>query len=174
MCIRDRVKYLHYPAAMDSLIRATMSDSRLHAGEAFAVSALDAERNRLNSLMRNNGYYFYRPGYSVFLADSVSNPGRVELHMQPVGGMPDEAKRKWYLGRMRVELRRSAMEQITDSIVHRNLSVYYSGKKPPIRLRTLLRDIKLRRRQLYSQTNYQESAGVINLSLIHISEPTRP
>lgn len=167
----DTVKYLHYPAAMDSLIRATMSDSRLHAGEAFAVSALDAERNRLNSLMRNNGYYFYRPGYSVFLADSVSNPGRVELHMQPVGGMPDEAKRKWYLGRMRVELRRSAMEQITDSIVHRNLSVYYSGKKPPIRLRTLLRDIKLRRRQLYSQTNYQESAGVINsLGLFSMSD----
>ena len=63
------------------------------------------------------------------------------------------------------------MEQLTDSIIHRNLSVYYSGKKPPIRLRTLLRDIKLRRKQLYSQTNYQESAGVINsLGLFSMSD----
>lgn len=167
----DTIKYLRYPAEMDSLIHTTMDNSRLRTGEAFAVSSLDAERNRLNSLFRDNGFYFYRSAYSVFLADSVSNPGRVELHMQPVAGMPAEARRKWYLGRMRVELRRSAMEQLTDSIIHRNLSVYYSGKKPPIRLRTLLRDIKLRRKQLYSQTNYQESAGVINsLGLFSMSD----
>lgn len=44
-------------------------------------------------------------------------------------------------------------------------------KKPPVRLRTLLRDIKLRRGQLYSQTNYQESAGVINsLGLFSMSD----
>lgn len=167
----DTIKYLRYPAEMDSLIHTTMDNSRLRTGEAFAVSSLDAERNRLNSLFRDNGFYFYRSAYSVFLADSVSNPGRVELHMQPVAGMPAEARRKWYLGRMRVELRRSAMEQLTDSIIHRNLSVYYSGKKPPIRLRTLLRDIKLRRKQLYSQTNYQDSAGVINsLGLFSMSD----
>ncbi len=167
----DTIKYLRYPAEMDSLIHTTMDNSRLRTGEAFAVSSLDAERNRLNSLFRDNGFYFYRSAYSVFLADSVSNPGRVELHMQPVAGMPAEARRKWYIGRMRVELRRSAMEQLTDSIIHRNLSVYYSGKKPPIRLRTLLRDIKLRRKQLYSQTNYQESAGVINsLGLFSMSD----
>lgn len=167
----DTVKYLRYPSGMDSLIRATQDDTRLRAGEAFAVASLDAERNRINSLMRDNGYYFYRSAYSAFLADSVSNPGQVELHMQPVDGMPDEARRKWYLGRMRVEMRRSVMEQLTDSLVHRNLSVYYSGKKPPVRLRTLLRDIKLRRGQLYSQTNYQESAGVINsLGLFSMSD----
>lgn len=167
----DTVKYLRYPSEMDSLIHATMDNSRLRTGEAFAVSSLDAERNRLNSLFRDNGYYFYRSSYSAFLADSVSNPGHVELHMQPMPGMPDEARRKWYLGRMRVDMRRSVMDQLTDSIVHRNLSIYYSGKKPPIRLRTLLRDIKLRRRQLYSQTNYQESAGVINsLGLFSMSD----
>lgn len=158
----DTVKYIGYVAGADSLIRATMPESHLKSGEAFAVSALEAERNRLSTLFRDNGYYFYRPNYSVFIADSVSNPGRVELHMQPLADMPDEAGRKWYLGKMKVVLRRSNTDQITDSIVHRNLSVYYSGKKPPIRLRTILRDMKLRRRQLYSYSNYMESANVIN------------
>lgn len=158
----DTVKYLGYAPDADSLIRATMPESRLKSGEAFAVSSLDAERNRLSNLFRNNGYYYYRSDYTTYIADSVSNPGKVELHVQPLTGMPREARRKWYLGKMRVELRRSTMERITDSIVHRNLSVYYSGKRPPIRLRAILRDIKLRRRQLYSQANYQESANVIN------------
>lgn len=158
----DTVKYIGYAPEADSLIRSTMAESKLKSGEAFAVSSLDGERTRLNNLFRNNGYYYYRSNYTTYIADSVSSPGKVELHVQPIPDMPDEAQRKWYLGRMRVELRRSAMEQITDSVIHRNLSVFYSGKRPPIRLRTILRDIKLRRRQLYSQANYQESANVIN------------
>lgn len=167
----DTIKYLGYSPVADSLIRATMADSRLKSGEAFSVSSLDAERNRLSTLFRDNGYYYYRSGYSTYVADSVSDPGHVELHVQPLADMPKEARRQWYLGRMNVVLRRSAMEQPTDSFIHRNLSVYYSGKKPPIRLRTLLRDIKLRRRQLYSQSNYQESSNVINsLGLFSISD----
>lgn len=166
----DTVKYLGYPAGMDSLIRATMPESKLHSGAAFAVSGLDGERTRLSNLLRDNGYYYYRPDYTVYVADSVSNPGKVELHVQPLSDMPDEARRQWYLGKMKVVLRRSNMEQITDSIVHRNLSVYYSGKKPPIRLRTILRDMKLRRRQLFSQSNYQESAAIVNsLGLFSVS-----
>lgn len=167
----DSVSYLGYAPEADSLIRATMADSRLKIGEAFSVASLDGERGRLNSLFRDNGYYFYRTDYTTYLADSVSNPGSVLLRVQPMAGMPANAFRKWHLGRMKVVLRRSNTEQITDSIIHRNLSVFYSGKKPPIRMRTLLRDIKLRRGQLYSQTNYQESASVINsLGLFSISD----
>lgn len=38
--------------------------------------------------------------------------------------MPELAKRKWYLGRLRVNLRRDMGEQLTDSFVHRYLSIY--------------------------------------------------
>lgn len=167
----DTITYRGYAPDEDSLIRATMPESKLKSGEAFATSSLDAERVRLNSLFRDNGYYYYRTEYATFLADSVSRPGHVQLRVQPMAGMSDEVFRKWHLGRMKVVLRRSSMEQPTDSIIHRNLSVFYSGKRPPIRMRTLLRDIKLRRGQLYSQTAYQESANVVNsLGLFSISD----
>ncbi|MGN1264076.1 MAG: BamA/TamA family outer membrane protein [Prevotella sp.] len=167
----DTVKYIGYAPEMDSLIRATMSESPLKSGAPFSVSSLDAERNRLNRLFRDSGYYYYRTDYTTFIADSVSNPGRVELHVQPIADMPAEAQRKWYLGKMNVILRRSSMEQITDSMMRRNISVYYSGKKRPIRMRAILRDIKLKRRQLYSYSDYLESANVVNsLGLFSISD----
>lgn len=167
----DTVKYIGYAPEMDSLIRATMSTSPLKSGAPFSVASLDAERNRLNRLFRDSGYYYYRTDYTTFIADSVSNPGHVELHVQPIADMPDAAQRKWYLGKTKVILRRSSMEQITDSVVRRNISVYFSGKKRPIRMRAILRDIKLKRNKLYSYSDYLESSNVVNsLGLFSISD----
>ena len=167
----DTVKYIGYAPEMDSLIRATMSTSPLKSGAPFSVASLDAERNRLNRLFRDSGYYYYRTDYTTFIADSVSNPGHVELHVQPIADMADAAQRKWYLGKTKVILRRSSMEQITDSVVRRNISVYYSGKKRPIRMRAILRDIKLKRNKLYSYSDYLESSNVVNsLGLFSISD----
>ncbi|MBP3510690.1 MAG: BamA/TamA family outer membrane protein [Prevotella sp.] len=169
----DTIQYAGYAPAMDSIVRATERQSFLKRGEAFTVAKLDAERNRLNSVFRDSGYYYYRAAHTALLADSVSNPGTVAVRLQPVADMPAEAQHEWYLGRLRVEMRRSVMEQLTDSLVHRNLSVYYSGKKPPIRLRALLRDIKLRRGNRYSYSDYMESAGIINsLGLFSLSDVT--
>ncbi len=169
----DTIQYAGYTPAMDSIVRATERQSFLKRGEAFTVAKLDAERNRLNSVFRDSGYYYYRAAHTALLADSVSNPGTVAVRLQPVADMPAEAQHEWYLGRLRVEMRRSVMEQLTDSLVHRNLSVYYSGKKPPIRLRALLRDIKLRRGNRYSYSDYMESAGIINsLGLFSLSDVT--
>ena len=169
----DTIQYAGYTPAMDSIVRATERQSFLKRGEAFTVAKLDAERNRLNSVFRDSGYYYYRAAHTALLADSVSNPGMVAVRLQPVADMPAEAQHEWYLGRLRVEMRRSVMEQLTDSLVHRNLSVYYSGKKPPIRLRALLRDIKLRRGNRYSYSDYMESAGIINsLGLFSLSDVT--
>lgn len=158
----DTLKYVSFPEGTDSIIISTADNARIKSGEPFAVSQLDAERTRISNLLRNNGYYFYKAGYSTFLADSVSIPGKVEVRMQPIGNLPEEAGRKWYLGNMKLELRRSVTEQPTDSFVHPRFKLLYSGKKPPIRIKALLRDLKLKRGQMFSQNNYVESANILN------------
>ena len=162
----DTVKYIGYSPFADSLIHATLAESTLKSGAPFTTAGLDAERNRVATLLRNNGYYYYSAGYSVFIADSVSNPGRVEVHMQPAEGIPAVARRRWYLGHLRMNLRRSMTEELTDSFVHRYLSIYFAGpsigKKIPIRAGAVLRDVKLRPGRLFSQADYQESSNNVN------------
>lgn len=158
----DTLRYVGFPSSMDSLVAVADSSRAIHGGDGFSLSALDAERTRLYNLFRSNGFYYYRSDYATFLADSVSTPDKVEVHLQPVADMPDNAKRKWYLGKLRVEMRKQIGEQLTDSIDHRFLSVHFNGKKPPIRLGAILRDITLRPRQLYDQNKYSESLSSIN------------
>ncbi len=167
----DTVRYVGYTPLADSLIQASLPQSLLHQGNPFSVSKLDAERNRLNNLFRNHGFYYYRAAYSSFLADSVSHPGKVEVRLQQINDIPQAALKQWYLGKRRVVLRRNVTEQITDSIVRRNLTVCYAGNKSPIRARAILRDVKLRRGDLFSQNNYVETLNNINsLGLFSLSD----
>ena len=153
----DSMAYRNFPAPMNMLIDSTQNDSKLWRGAPFAVSSLDAERNRLYTLFRNNGYYFYQPNYASYLADTLITPCRAQLRLQLADSLPDEALRKWYVGNIAITLRRTAREELTDSMGRRFLKIIYSGKRPPIRPRVLLRDMKLRPRKAFSYDDYQVS-----------------
>ena len=158
----DSVGYFGFPAEADSLIRSSLSDSYIRSGSPFVVSNLEAERQRVSALLRNNGYYYYQPAYASYLADTFVVDGKAQLRFQLANDIPETARHKWYIGRVNINMKKSFMEQPTDSFRGRFFTVRFSGKKPPIRPRVLMADLKLRPRQLYSYSNYQESAAKIN------------
>ena len=158
----DSVGYFGFPADADSLIQATLDQSYVRKGDAFSVSNLDAERQRISLLLRNNGYYYYQPGYASYLADTFAVNGKAQLRFQLADGVPEAVMHKWYIGRVNINMRKTNREVLTDSTVRRYLTVRYSGKKPPVSPRVLMADMKLRPRQLYSYDNYLQTASKIN------------
>jgi len=157
----DSISYVRFPEKMQKLIDSTRTKSMILTGVPFNITSLDAERNRLNNLFRNNGYYYYQPTYSSYLADTVTVPGKVQLKLQQVENVPSEAQHEWYIGRVRIEMRKQIMETLHDSVQFRSFSSYFNGRKPPMRNRVILRDLKLRPRQLFSYDLYQQSVNKI-------------
>lgn len=160
----DTINYVNFPPRAEALIDSTRPEAQIHAGDPFDVSTLDAERNRLSTLFRNNGYYYYQPSFASYLADTIAVPGKARLRLQLADNIPEAARRKWYIGRLDVNLKKTFMEQLDDSVRHRHFTVHFNGKNSPIRTRVILRDLKLRPRQLYSYDKYSESASKISSS----------
>lgn len=79
-----------------------------------------------------------------------------------VDGIPEQAKHQWYIGRINVEFRKRVMEQLDSVRNLRRLSIAFSGKRPPIRPRVVLANMRLRPRQLYSYENHLESIEKVN------------
>lgn len=158
----DSVGYFDFPAHADSLIHASLDEAQIHRGDPFVVSRLDAERQRISTLLRNHGYYYYQPTYASYLADTFVVDGKAQLQFRMAKDAPVAATHPWYIGRITVNMKKSFMEQPTDSFVGRSLTIRYSGKKPPVRPRVLLADMKLRPRQAYSYSDYLESLSKIN------------
>ena len=158
----DSVGYFGFPAEADSLIKSSLDEAVIHQGDPFVVSRLEAERTRISSLLRNNGYYYYQPAYASYLADTFVVDGKAQLRFQLAKDVPEIAKHKWYIGRINLNMRKTAREELTDSFRGRFFTIRFAGKKPPIRARVLMADMKLRPRQLYSYNNQQESVSKIN------------
>ena len=147
----DSIAYLKYPHYADSLIRSTRSQSVLKSGENFSVLRLEEERQRLSSLFRNHGYYYYRPEFTTYRADTLQKPGYVSLQVVPRNGIPADAKKQYYIGKTSVYLTGYNDEQPTDTLRLRTMDIYYNGKKPGIRPSALMRNFFFRKGELFSQ-----------------------
>jgi hypothetical protein len=158
----DSVSYVNFPAPIQALIDSTREESLIKRHSPFSINQLDAERLRISTLLRNNGYYFYTPSYASYLADTFAVENKSQLRFQLADGVPEAALRKWYIGKLDVSFRKSAREQLTDSVQRRYLTLHFNGKKSPIMPRVVLRNLRLRPRQAFSYEKYQESASKIN------------
>ena len=147
----DSIAYLKYPHYADSLIQFTRSQSVLKSGENFSVIKLEEERQRLSNLLRNHGYYYYRPEFTTYRADTLQKSGYVSLQVVPRNGIPAEAKKQYYVGNTSIYLTGYNNEPPTDTLRLRTMTLYYSGKKPGIRPNALMRNMFFRKGELFSQ-----------------------
>ena len=133
------------------MIQSTRKESVLKSGENFNVLKLEEERQRLSTLLRNHGYYYFRPEYTTYRADTLQRSGYVGLQVVPQTGIPAEAKKQYYLGHTSVYLTGYNNEPPTDTLRLRTMTLYYSGKKPGIRPSALMRNFFFRQGELFSQ-----------------------
>ncbi len=155
----DTLSYVNFPDEADSLINAYSSEAVVKKGTPLSVSNLDGERQRLYTMFRDNGYYYYQSGFASYLADTLAEPNKARLRLQLASGLPEGALHKWHIGNIHINMQRTYTEPLTDSLHFRFFSMNYNGKKPPLRPRVIMRDMKVRHNSLYSYSDYQETAS---------------
>lgn len=80
---------------IDSLARRS---DYLRKGEIFNVDSLSAERIRITNRLRNRGYYYFRPEYIEYLADSTITPHKIAVKMTLAANTPPAAKVQYRTG----------------------------------------------------------------------------
>lgn len=158
----DTLEYVDFPAEADSLIASTVTEAKIKKGSPLDVSSLDSERQRLYTLFRDHGYYYYQAGYASYLADTLSEPNKAALRLQLASDLPESVLHKWHIGNIHINMQRTYTERLTDSLRYRFFSIKYSGKKPPLRPRVVMRNMKMRHNEVYSFSDYQETTAKLS------------
>lgn len=92
----DSIIYLNEGDVMSHFIDSVARKSPyLKKGEIFCVDSLSAERIRIANAMRNRGYYYFRPEYIEFLADSLITPGKIAIKLDIAENTPDMARQPY-------------------------------------------------------------------------------
>lgn len=163
----DSIEYRKFTPVMDSLLKATREERLLKKGDGFSVVNLEGERDRLSVLFRNNGYFYYRPDYTMYTADTLQAPYKVQLRVQPDPAAPENALKQWYVGGLRLNIRKASDTGAynaapTDSFIYKRLVITWQGKKPPIKPRALFQNFTFKGREPYSLEKEQSTVQQLN------------
>ncbi|MDE5976486.1 MAG: hypothetical protein K2G69_08050, partial [Muribaculaceae bacterium] len=92
----DSIIYLDDNTRMAHFVDSIARESHyLKKGEIFCVDSLAAERVRIANVMRNRGYYYFRPEYIEFLADSLITPGKIAIKLDIAENTPSMALQQY-------------------------------------------------------------------------------
>mgnify|MGYP002619953210 CR=1 FL=1 len=183
----DTVVYAFHDV-QDSIINANFDKRYLKQGDQFSVVNLDAERSRITSDMKDNGYYYFRDDYLSYFADSLQKPQAVVLLVGPNPDAPELASKQMSVGNINFyirsknmgaavrrdstqsdSVRRIRMRQAMaydDSLVHEGVNFVFQGEHSPISTKVLRRNIKILPHSLYRKCDVDETTR--NLSNMQI------
>ena len=158
-CLYDSIEYRGFKERADSLIKTTAYQRLIKKGEQFSASSLSNERERINTLFRNNGYYYYQPSFTRILADTINKPGYADIRIEPQKGLSPHITRPYTVGNIKITLLNNTalLHSKNDTLKLPNITYIYNGKKPTVRPGTLLRNIYIRSNTVYSQEMQQKT-----------------
>ncbi|MCM1109764.1 MAG: BamA/TamA family outer membrane protein [Clostridium sp.] len=103
----------HLNHMIDSLAAA---GSYLKPGVRYSTDSLSAERIRITNYVRNHGYYFFKPEYIEYLADSTINPGHIAMKVMIAEGLPAPALWRYRTGSITTRVNRNNGHGYPDTI----------------------------------------------------------
>lgn len=113
----DTVEMLGDSTHLGMLIDSLASrDPYLRAGSRYCTDSLSTARNRITNSLRNRGYYFFRPDYIQYLADSIQHPGSVMLRLDLANDMPHFTSQRFRTGKVTMVVNRYRGRQRPDTI----------------------------------------------------------
>lgn len=83
---------------VDSLARRSLY---LKVGERYSTDSLSSVRTVIANRLRDMGYYYFRPEYIEYLADTTMTRGSVALRMQLADKIDPAAIKKYYIGNVK-------------------------------------------------------------------------
>lgn len=111
------IRYLPDTTELNTALNRYMKRDRyLRLGEVICNDSLSVTRTRVTNRLRNHGYYYFRPEYITFYADTLMQPGHVVLQVTYADKIPEKALWKYYVGDVNTLVLRNDNAGVPDTI----------------------------------------------------------
>ncbi|MCD8287422.1 MAG: hypothetical protein LUC18_01065, partial [Porphyromonadaceae bacterium] len=141
---------------LTAIIDSAKTKTLLHVGDIYQSEILSSERTRVTSALRNRGYYFFRPDYLYYLADTTFASHEVALRLQLRSNIPMEALQTYRIGHITFDLKSASRKGAVDSVGLSHVKFVYQ-KPLKVRKRYIDRNITLKEGELYTLDHQNES-----------------
>lgn len=146
-------------------------------GMRYCTDSLSAARIRITNAVRNRGYYYFRPEYIEYLADSIARPQHIALRMVLASNVPEQGVTQFRTGDVTVYAFRHNGGGTPDTIVMPRATLI---QMQPSKLRTALipECVTFRKGRMFSVRSMNETQsrlsrlGIFNAISIDVAPDT--
>lgn len=153
------INEVRYPDGNDSLsvaIRKVADGSLIKQGNRYDLDLLIDERARVDSELKNIGYFYFNPDLLVFKADTTVGSRQINLLLDVKPDAPAKALSTYTLNRIFVipgySLTRKSRQPAKDTVYDYNY--YFVERTNNFKHKSLNRYIRLKEGDLYSKNNH--------------------
>lgn len=136
------------------IISKNKESSLLKKGMPYDLGHLKEERQRINKLLKNKGYYYFRPEYILFEIDSNSFKKNINVYVTVNKDIPKRAFNVYQLNNIDIypgfSLKQST--KYKDTVRYNGYTIYKNEKT--INHRVLLNSVFLEKGNIYKEKEY--------------------
>ncbi len=161
----DSITFPNDTTPLAQMIRRNSDKSLLYKGQRYCADTLALERDRITTILRDSGYYYFRSEYLLYQADTTRHSGKIDLRMIISPEAPADALRAYKTGKITVSLYPPEDDAPRDTLSYRMMDVYgYEGLK--LRRSLLPNAITMRKGRTFSLS--EQNSTLRNLSSLGI------
>jgi outer membrane protein assembly factor BamA len=155
------VKELNYTVSDSSLSRIILSEkekSLIKPGEDYNLGKLKNERNRIDNLLKNNGYFYFDPDFLLFKADTSESDKTVVFRLTLKDSVPQKALTVYRINHVYIDqaysLNERAITRVKDTIPYGDYLFLGKERQSFIRPSVITRSVFLRKKDVYARKNH--------------------
>ncbi|PKP52963.1 MAG: hypothetical protein CVT92_06260 [Bacteroidetes bacterium HGW-Bacteroidetes-1] len=155
------VKELKYALSDSTLSRIVVSEkeeSQIKPVEDYSLEKLKNERDRIDYLLKNNGFFFFDPDYLLFKADTSETDKTVAFKLILKDSVPQEALTVYRINSVYIDqaysLNERALTRVKDTIPYGAFLFLGKERKAFIRPSVITRSVFLRKNEIYARKNH--------------------
>ncbi|NTW25767.1 MAG: BamA/TamA family outer membrane protein [Lentimicrobium sp.] len=150
------LRTIHYPDTLEqginSDIGTLLPGSLIKKGKPYNLKDFENERIRIDGLLKEKGYYYFKPDYLLFTADTAIGEHKINSWLKVKPGIPAEAPIAFRLNNIYIFDDYSLGSSKPDTVKIGNY--FYVSEKHLFKPQTILGVVFLEKDSLYSRTDH--------------------
>ncbi|MBR5638620.1 MAG: BamA/TamA family outer membrane protein [Muribaculaceae bacterium] len=126
------ITYINEDTPITNLIDSVArTNEYFQTGSRYCLDSLNNVRIDIANQLRNRGYYFFRPEYIEYLADSVTQKGVINMQLVKSANIPNQAYTKYLANDITVRVDDEVIGGTSDTVVMKYCTII---KKQPVHI----------------------------------------
>lgn len=155
------VSQLSYAITDDSLSKVLLEnekESLVKLGDNYNLDILKSERERIDVLLKDKGYFYFNPDYLIFKADSSTIDKTVSLKLELKDSVPQSALTIYRINNVFIDqqyrLSQESQPKRGDTFQFQDFT--FSGKQSEMNIKpkVIVRTVFLKKNDIYSRQNH--------------------